>query len=717
MPYNVVSDAPSEEALDLRAALRAHVAKTGQSKAAIDRAAGLAEGVVAKILRNATYVPPEHMLEKLEATLGCTLLSPFVSREITWAQLRADQHAADVSASVISAIDWLMRKTGWNPHAKIASSREVTEWFGHTTAAAQDLAPASFASYKSRILSCFADDLGRDRGIRDVKGPVRDLYDLIGKTRSTKNYHFRSGPFLSWVDGKGISLDALDTEALEAYFRTGFKRSTSEKSRRRSISDLAALTRLLAADPIFARWKVPAVRSPFSRPEELPGEAEHRPLLLEFDECLTPWLLGERSNMGESREVFLSRLDRSTSTAEGRPRLRARPERRAARYATALSQAGFLTSKRRWSQSTIQNFRKSVRALARRLVLECGETIPSIYALCDADLVDDLLVLTEEAAGDSKCFESSYARTFIVRIRKIARGYARYSTDQLEQLKELQKAYAPQHQAKGIAPRNRAKLDQFSEQRTRVFLDLSSLLLRDLKVEVATRRRRASAQGGAVEDNDLYDARLACRVMQIVAHDLLLARAPRTANVVEARLDWVRWHDGQAILVIPAALVKGRSEGDADLVVPLGKEQSVLLRRYLNDIRNRVLKPGDEANPYLFPSPYKAGQHYAGLLNGLCRQIHRHVGVQIHPHLYRHLVGWIWLRDDPDALPLVQRLLGHKRMDTTLNYYAEIADQTAITAWQKYLPAQAKRAAQRCAEQNPSRTEARKVGRTAGVSR
>jgi integrase len=63
----------------------------------------------------------------------------------------------------------------------------------------------------------------------------------------------------------------------------------------------------------------------------------------------------------------------------------------------------------------------------------------------------------------------------------------------------------------------------------------------------------------------------------------------------------------------------------------------------------------------------------------------RHVEVSIHPHLYRHLIGWIWLKQSIDNLPKVQKLLGHKSIQTTLDYYAELDEELVFDDWQKYI--------------------------------
>lgn len=95
------------------------------------------------------------------------------------------------------------------------------------------------------------------------------------------------------------------------------------------------------------------------------------------------------------------------------------------------------------------------------------------------------------------------------------------------------------------------------------------------------------------------------------------------------------------------------------------------------------MKDQQSANPYLFPGQGATNQdgHYGALLERVTRILHRKVGVKIHPHLFRHLVGWIWLKQSLDNLPKVQKLLGHLSIETTIEFYAELDDDLISDEW------------------------------------
>ena len=132
--------------------------------------------------------------------------------------------------------------------------------------------------------------------------------------------------------------------------------------------------------------------------------------------------------------------------------------------------------------------------------------------------------------------------------------------------------------------------------------------------------------------------------------------------------------------------MKLREDADPDLALDLSVETSRLLRQFLDKVRPFALIAGDEQNPYLFPGKGDTvGKPFETLLQRLVNWVFRVVGVKIHPHLYRHLIGWIWLRDNIDMLPVVQQLLGHKNIQTTIDYYAAIDGSLAMQRWNEFL--------------------------------
>ena len=134
--------------------------------------------------------------------------------------------------------------------------------------------------------------------------------------------------------------------------------------------------------------------------------------------------------------------------------------------------------------------------------------------------------------------------------------------------------------------------------------------------------------------------------------------------------------------------MKLRAAGDEDLIIDLNAEVSRLLRTYLNSVRAKALRPGDEENPYLFPSQgEKAGlaQPYGAVLKRVCRWMDKVVGIKMNPHCFRHLLGLIWLKEDPGCLHRVQCLLGHKSMVTTITYYIEFQEEEVQAEWEKIM--------------------------------
>lgn len=279
-------------------------------------------------------------------------------------------------------------------------------------------------------------------------------------------------------------------------------------------------------------------------------------------------------------------------------------------------------------------------------------------------------------------FRSGYSASVMKTIIKIAEQFLCQPDEIITELRGHAQALAS---AKGMAERNVAKLRMFTPDRIPLFFSVTDRILDAVNARSELKRKQRGSKLQRLT-NRRFDVEQCRDIMCAVAQELMLVRAPRSANVINARLDWLRWSGDSAIIVVPATDVKMRSETDPELLIELPVEASRLLRQYIEKVRPSALLTGDDENPYLFPGQgHRLGQPYENLLERLVTWVFRIVGAKIHPHLYRHLIGWIWLREDLGMLPVVQQLLGHKSLQTTIDYYAAIDSSLAMQRWNDFL--------------------------------
>ncbi len=71
---------------------------------------------------------------------------------------------------------------------------------------------------------------------------------------------------------------------------------------------------------------------------------------------------------------------------------------------------------------------------------------------------------------------------------------------------------------------------------------------------------------------------------------------------------------------------------------------------------------------YLFTGPNTDRPKRSNTLSKQLKKLIRHsVGLEVNPHLYRHLVHLIVLNQFPGAYSMVSRILGHKSLQTVIH--------------------------------------------------
>jgi integrase len=608
----------------------------------------------------------------------------------------------------INRIKWLLRKAGWLAQTRTVCRADILDFFARTSPAEVGLKPSSFANYKSDILAALdaAPKRARKRSVMDIGGVWRQLHEEIHRENAegpelSFDMRCASGPFLVYLADRNINLDDVAEETLSAYYAHRVAHGAKdEETCKKHVKRVARLFTALSTHPRFAHFNCPAVQHPFPDGRDKFGVAdgEVAGLLRDWDRRVAPWASGDASRTGQTRDEFIAEIDTaeeaSRAVGAGRRRRPQRLNRRRKEHVAGktkrdekLRQHGFLTEKDQWSAKTACTRRGYISALAKAHLAATGECIETIEELCDPEILEDMAIsLADANAGDE--FESDYLASILKTIRKVAVGFVQADEESVQCIDDLIEEYACAR--RGIAPRNKAKLQQFDPCRIQSMIDLTDLLVADVNRTIAARREALRRETGVLpKPLEVYDAELACRVMAAIGHAIMMKRGPRSANLIAIRLDWVRWQNDHATIIIPASEIKMRSGKDPDLPIPLGASVSRLLRAYVDGIREKALLPGDERNPYLFPGQdrrrFTLGQPYKGILQRVVKRVHKMVGVKINPHLYRHLIGWIWLRDNLDNLPKVQKLLGHTSLQTTIDHYAEIDEELALDEWQQRL--------------------------------
>jgi integrase len=167
-----------------------------------------------------------------------------------------------------------------------------------------------------------------------------------------------------------------------------------------------------------------------------------------------------------------------------------------------------------------------------------------------------------------------------------------------------------------------------------------------------------------------------------VAIDILTAAPVRPQNLASIDLEkhLVRYASKASPkyhLVFNADEVKN----DLDLEFKLPTRVQKILELYVNYALPIISAKG---NTQLFPGQ-KIGPKGPGLLSKqIAARSLRVLGVRVTGHRFRHLVGYIYLKDNPSGHEAVRRFLGHKSIMTTLNHYAGMEQAAGIALVQEH---------------------------------
>jgi hypothetical protein len=176
---------------------------------------------------------------------------------------------------------------------------------------------------------------------------------------------------------------------------------------------------------------------------------------------------------------------------------------------------------------------------------------------------------------------------------------------------------------------------------------------------------------------------------QLAAAIAILSFAPvRLTNLVSILLDQNLIKPGGPNsafwLVFPHYDVKNR----IDLQFPLDDEVTELINEYIDDFRRHLLR-GSNA-PCLFPGVSGKPKTANMFSTQITERIESATGLRITVHQFRHAAAAIYLQHHPGSHETVRRLLGHRNIQTTINFYSGLETTQANVAFGKIIRQQMK---------------------------
>ncbi|MCB2107396.1 MAG: site-specific integrase, partial [Rhodobacteraceae bacterium] len=211
----------------------------------------------------------------------------------------------------------------------------------------------------------------------------------------------------------------------------------------------------------------------------------------------------------------------------------------------------------------------------------------------------------------------------------------------------------------GLTEKNRTRLRQFSEDKM-----IGVLLSLPQRLVAKAGRKKPSY-------------RTALLVQTALAIMILTFAPMRIGNLVsldrQRHFQWAR-HEGRRILhlVLPASEVKN----DIDLEFPLPPDVTDLLDLYMS--KYQPLMTGRLTSTLLFPGTKGVPKNQPGFSRAISATIERETGLKMNPHLFRHFAALLFLERHPGSYEDVRRLLGQKRLATTLQNYAGLETAAAV---------------------------------------
>ncbi|WBX85612.1 site-specific integrase [Sphingosinicella microcystinivorans] len=331
----------------------------------------------------------------------------------------------------------------------------------------------------------------------------------------------------------------------------------------------------------------------------------------------------------------------------------------------ALEQVEFDDDRRPIKPVTLDNYLTRLRVLLSALV---DDGVPAGHFTSLQTVIDpDMLRRGLEARLGARKLDDRARKDMhgmIVAALSIAH-HLKTGDDQRNRIRKLEKKV--RFTATGMCEKNRERLAPLLDPRVRRRLlnlpyvvadELSGIL--EPTVRQAQRMQMAAGLGVLLQ--------VPMRVRNLAELDFCKDILPPIAGKI-----------GKWRIAVAADDVKNKVPIDAEFDNALGR----LLDRYVNVFRPVLLNGNATTSLFIGQSGTPKGP--SALSKQLAAFVRREVGVTIHSHLLRHFAAHLWLIAHPGDYETARRLLGHKKIQTTIQFYQGLENDNAFARYDALL--------------------------------
>jgi Phage integrase family len=316
------------------------------------------------------------------------------------------------------------------------------------------------------------------------------------------------------------------------------------------------------------------------------------------------------------------------------------------------------------SPKTIKTRRAELLAMARMAVRQGTpfNGLGSLAALVHPDVAGPVLEAYWKQNGDEP---TVYTIDLACRLLGLARQLG-LDPDAIERLDEF-RASSEEHRHGGLTGKNLTLIRQvLTEGIWSEVVSLPNVLMRQARADQAHAPVKAAVTA------------------QIAVAIAILSVAPvRLTNLVSIELEKNLIKPGGPTspfwLTFPHYDVKNR----VDLNFTFGEDLTRLIDEYIFDFRPALLRGSNAA--WLFPGVSGTPKTANMFSTQITERIQKATGLRITTHQFRHAAAAIYLKHFPGQYEVVRRLLGHRNIQTTINFYCGLETTQANEAFGKII--------------------------------